>query len=109
MWCLCKKQGTCIGCHIENLVQKHYGTQGLDFLKENLIDYKRDEEKLMPVSKGVILSISGDAAKKLMHDLDNPIVDEEYLKQCKETMSKFVGTINSDGLMKKFYEEEKNK
>lgn len=31
-WCQCEGKGTCIGCLILTLIQKHYGTGGVMYL-----------------------------------------------------------------------------
>lgn len=36
-WCRCEGAGTCLGCLIEQTVQKEYGTVGLGYLKDNLL------------------------------------------------------------------------
>ena len=31
-WCRCKGEGTCMGCLLLGLIQKHYGTAGVMYL-----------------------------------------------------------------------------
>ena len=35
-WCRCEGKGTCVGCLILDLIQKHYGTAGVMYLLDAL-------------------------------------------------------------------------
>ena len=43
-WCQCDGKGTCVGCLILTLIQKHYGTGGVMYLLDAIKAAERGED-----------------------------------------------------------------